>query len=467
MNLLRVIAMAMVCLFLGTTSLVAQCEKWQDSPRKDEAENAHVLYRGIVKGKTVEQLAALPAAEFDLMYSNWKTAFEIAPAADGNRPSHYIDGRNILKALAQRETDAAQKEAHLDMALDLYDQEIACYKNDAFLLGRKAFDMFYLQKYGLRKVTYDALKTALEKGGNNSEYILLEPTAMAIAYLFKSEQLPQAEAQEMYKGLEAIAKHNIENNDRYKQYFEASAARMEAAIKEVEDDLFDCDYFQNKLVPSYKENPEDLEVIKYVYNKLRQEGCDSTQAIMIELKGKYETIAAAMNEQIELERRQNNPGYDAVQLQKEKKYEEAVARYKEAIDQEENADAKAQYYYSVAFIQTWQFGQYQSAKSNAMKAASLKSGWGKPYILIGDIYGKTSRNCGDDWGARLAVLAALDKYSYAKSIDPEVSSDANKRIGNYSASRPEKQEGFMRGVQEGQTVSVPCWIGEKVKVRFK
>ena len=65
------------------------------------------------------------------------------------------------------------------------------------------------------------------------------------------------------------------------------------------------------------------------------------------------------------------------------------------------------------------------------------------------------------------VLAAIDKYAYAKSIDSEVAEDANSKIARYSAYKPEKQDGFMRGVSEGSSITVNCWIGETVRVRFK
>ena len=185
------------------------------------------------------------------------------------------------------------------------------------------------------------------------------------------------------------------------------------------------------------------------------------------MKAKYELVAKAYNDSIEVIRRKDNPIYDATKLQQEEKYKEAVDRYKEGIETSDDDNAKAQAYYSMAFIQTYEFGQYQTARGNAQKAAALKSGWGKPYILIGDMYAKSSRNCGDDWNTRLAILAAIAKYRYAKSIDSEVAADANKRIGNYNAARPEKQEGFMRGVSAGQKAKVGCWIGETVTVEFK
>ena len=76
------------------------------------------------------------------------------------------------------------------------------------------------------------------------------------------------------------------------------------------------------------------------------------------------------------------------------------------------------------------------------------------------------RGC-DDWNSRLAVIAAIEKYGYAKSIDGEVADDANKRIGQYSDALPARQDGFMRGLKEGQSVPVGCGIGETVKLRFK
>ena len=468
MKLLRKIFIAsMLLAFFGST-VQAQCGTWNDSDKKEEAENAHVLYRQFVKGKQPDELAKLDEENFNIMYNNWKKAYDIAPAADGQRPSHFSDGRIILKAQAKRATDDAQKNEINEKIISLYDEQMQCYKNEAFLLGRKAYDMFYMPSYGYSAKTLDVFKQAVEKGGNKTEYIVLEPMAQLMAYMFKAKKMDQATTQQLYVQLEEIADHNIANNERYGKYYESSKARMKSHFREVEDDVFDCAYFKKDLIPYYQEKPDSIEVVKYVYNKLKSQGCDSTEAIMVELKTKYETLAVEINATLEKRsRREDNPGYDAVQLQKEGKYEEAVKRYQEAIEQEDDPEAKAQFYYSIAFIQTWQFGQYSTARSNALQAASLKGGWGKPYILIGDIYGKASRGCGDDWGQRMAVLAAIDKYAYARSIDSDVSEEASKRIGSYSGAKPEKQEGFMRGVKEGQSVKVPCWIGETVKVRFK
>lgn len=459
---------ALFLLLAGAGTIFAQdaCKTWDGLPNQDEVIGFHSIYRPYVKGKQAAELASMDASNFNIAFENWKKCYDNAPAADGQRPTHYSDGRLFYKAMAQKETDEAKKKEYNDMVLKLYDQQMECYKNEAFLLGRKAFDMFYMPSYGYRTETLEAFKKALETGGNNIEYIILEPMAQVMAYLYKSEQLGQAETQKLYEKLEAAAEHNIENNKKYGQYYESSKARMDLALKEIEDEVFDCAYFRKKLVPDYKANPDDLEVIKYVYNKLKAQGCDPTQPIMVELEQKYSEVASELNAQIEAERRANNPGYDAAQLQKEKKYEEAVARYQEAIEQADDDAVKAEYYYSMAYIQTWQFKQYGEARSNARKAAGLKGEWGKPYILIGDMYAASAASCGNDGYTRgLAVLAAIDKYSYAKSIDSSVADDANEKIGRIAGAKPTKDDVFMRGVN-GKSVKVPCWIGETVKVRF-
>ena len=130
----------------------------------------------------------------------------------------------------------------------------------------------------------------------------------------------------------------------------------------------------------------------------------------------------------------------------------------------------ADYHLAIASIQFRKLNRLSAARTSALKAAKLKPNWGQPYLLIGDMYAQSSSSCGSNQVEKgLAVLAALDKYAYARSIDetPEVQSDAGSKIARYSAYKPDGGEAFMMGIKEGQSMTVPCWIGESVKVRFK
>ena len=470
MKELRNVWMAAIVSVLWAGQAAAQCQTWNDSPRKEEAENAHVVYRPFVKDRTEQQLATeLDEANFKIAFDNWRKAYEIAPAADGQRPAHYVDGRKLYKAMILKTTDDAKKKEYGEMVFKLYDEQAKCYKNEAFLMGRKAFDMFYTPGWGYSRETFDTFKKAVDMGKNDTEYIVYDPLGQLMSYLYKAKQLSKEEFLDMYDKLSKIAEHNKVNNKTYGQYYESGMAIMENHFRtnEIEREIFDCTYFKNKLKPMYEKEPDNLENLKYIYVTLKDQGCAEEDPFVQDVKSHYEALAAVMNEGIEKQRRIDNPCYDGSQLQREEKYTEALARYQECLESTDDPEIKAQVYYSIAFIQTWQLGQYSSARENARKAAGHKPNWGKPYILIGDMYARTSRSCGDDWDSRMAIIAALEKYYYAKSIDSEVADDANKRIGQYNDALPDKQEGFMRGVGEGQSVKVGCWNGETVKVRYK
>ncbi|MBV6426583.1 MAG: hypothetical protein KIPDCIKN_01096 [Haliscomenobacter sp.] len=456
-----------ISLVFAAAAAQAQCATWVGSPNEASLKEAHVLYRGIVKGKAYTDLAKLDDSNFNLAFDNWKKAYEGAPAADGQRAAHFVDGIELYKAEKERAKDEVGKAHAEQLIIKLYDQYVVCYPKDApYAYGRKAVDMFYMTSFGYRTETFKAFQEALDKGGNNVEYIVFEPLGMLVAYLFKSQQISREEARNAVIKAKEIAEHNTVNNEKYGQYYEASAVRMEFQLREVEKDIFDCEYFKEKLIPTYRENPDDLDVLRYVYNTLKTQGCAETDSIMLELKTKYEETALELNTRLTEEFLAKNPGVAARKLYENGKYSEALDKYKEAIAQEEDTDKQAEYYFSMASIQFRQLKAYSAARDNARKAASLRSGWGRPYMLIGDMYAASSRNCGSDGYSRgLAVLAAIDKYAYARSIDSEVAGEASRKISLYSASVPPKDDVFMRGVNNTR-VTVPCWIGETVTLKY-
>ena len=75
-----------VLLFVLGVAASAQCETWIDSPSKEQAENAHTVYRQSLKDK-----------DYELAFEHWEKAYELAPAADGRRDYHYTDGAILYK----------------------------------------------------------------------------------------------------------------------------------------------------------------------------------------------------------------------------------------------------------------------------------------------------------------------------------------------------------------------------------
>lgn len=450
-------------LFVATNGQ-AQCKTWQESDMQETAEEQHVLYRSFIKNE-----------EYEKAFPHWQKAYEIAPAADGERPFHFSDGRKIYMDMFKKATDEEKKKEYAQMILDLYDQEIQCYGKDgqeAFLLGRKAYDMFYYLNSPYSK-QLETLKAAVEKGGNKTEYIVFDPYARVVVYEYEKERMSAEEARNIYLRLNEIADHNIENNQQYGEYYNQAKATMNGTFAAIEYDIFDCEYFKNKYEPAFREKPDDFEMVKQMFNRLKAQGCDEADPFVAELKQAYETTVAEINAAKLQEFYAENPGAHAKALYDEGKYQEAIDKYKEAIEKEEKnpegADNEklATYNFSISSILFRKMNSYSSARDYAYRAAKLKPGWGQPYMAIGDMYASTSSSCGSDsFSKQVAILAAIDKYAYAKSIDSEVADEANSKISKYSDFRPDKQEAFMRGYKEGQKMNTGCWIGETVTLRL-
>ncbi|TXF88486.1 hypothetical protein FUA23_14465 [Neolewinella aurantiaca] len=456
-------AFALLLVVSASMSLNAQCATWNDSPDKETAENAHVSYRNFVKD--AQDFTTLSEEEFNAAFKDWQTAYGIAPAADGQRPFHYIDGREFYRAMAKNATDDAKKKEYNDRVISFYDEELECYPNNkAFLLGRKAYDMFYLQGYSMEGI--DLFEEAMEAGGNDTEYIVLAPLGQQLNYYFKTEKIDNKRVRKLYDMATKIADVNIDKGDAYAQYWEAGKANLDASVLEFADQIFDCAYFKETLIPKFEENQEDYEVVKYILSKLKDQGCPETDADVQRVQAKYDAIYATLKGEQEEKRRQMNPLYDASILMDEGDYAGAIKRYEDAIESADSDEKKAQAYYQIASVQSSKLRQYGAARQNANKAAQLNPGWGKPYLMIGDIYARLGSSCGDSYQQRLAVLAAIDKYNQAKRVDSEVSGDANRRIANYRSSMPIKSEAFQRGDSEGDRIKVGCGIGETVTLRF-
>jgi len=468
-QLTKIIAIMLVIGFLQQYSF-AQCETWNDNPLKDKAEGAHSIYRQALKNEN-----------FTLAYENWEVAYDIAPAADGKRDYHYMDGVKILKWKLNNGASEEDKNGIKQRIMTLFDQAASCYKQQAidlpscngaqdcydakagYVLGRKAYEMYYT--FNMPRIQiFNTINESMDLAGNASEYIIFDPMAASIVTLYERDEITAEQAREAHGKLIEIGAFNIENNDTYKAYFEQAVKGMEVKMSKIEDDLYDCQYFKDKLIPEYQADPENGELVERIYIKLVKKHCDTTEAIMIELKEKYLVYVDEYNKKVQAELAAKNPAYAAKLLYDEGKYKAALKKYEEALDSEPDLEKQADIHFRMASILGRKLNRYSEARQEARAAASLKDNWGQPYILIGDLY--ASSKCGDQWNQRLAVLAALDKYAYAKSIDEDSAAEANRRIATFSGSKPLQNEGFMRGLKEGQTVKVGCWIGEKVKLRF-
>jgi len=448
----------------------AQCGKFTDSANPEEAETAHVLYRQDAKQKN-----------YDGAYENWKKAYAMAPGADGQRDVHYTDGIKILTHKLKAETDEAKRAEYKAEIIALYDAMVNCLESGALNLpkvnveqriahhlGRKAFAQFYdLQTPYVDNIK--SLEVAIEKAGNDTEYTVLYPYAYIAVREFTDERLTKEETRAIADQLNTILEYNIENNEKYKDYYVQTKASVDGEFAAIERNIYDCEYFVEKVRAKYEASPNDAEVLKETITILKQQGCKSGTGVTLldEAEANYKQFASALNAERQAEFEANNPALLGKRAYDAGDYPGAIAKYREALNAATEPSKKADIYFRIASIQGRKLKQNGQARTNARNAIKENPSMGKAYMLIGDLYAKSSRNCGKDGYTRgLAVLAAIAKYRQAKSVDSSVAADANKKIGIYKGSIPTKEDVFMRSMQ-GKTATVGCWIGESVKVEYQ
>ena len=452
----------------------SQCKTWNGLPNLDELLGQHSVYREFVKNEN-----------FDDAFGPWEEVYTQAPAADGLRDFHYTDGIKIYKAFFAKETDEAKKKEYVEKVLNLYDEAIACYESRAIrlkctgdelecydtrvasLLARKGYDMYYSFRSPY-STTLATLKSSLDKGGNNTEYTVIVPYAKIAVYEFLKERLSQEETREVHDRLLELCDSNIAAKGKYAAYYEQAKANVLAEFKTIEYQIFDCAYFKEQWMPEYEEKSDDPTFARELFNRLRARGCADDDPFMSQLSEQWEVYAAEENARRQAEFEANNPGMVARKLYEEGKFEEASDKYQEAIDLEEDVERKAGYHFSKASIMFRKLNRYADARSEAYKAAKLRPDWGRPYSLIGDMYSRTANSCGDSWNQSLAVLAAYEKWSYARSLElsPDEEQAVQDKLGRYRKYFPAKEEGFMKGIKAGSKQKVGCWIGESVTIKY-
>ena len=113
---------------------------------------------------------------------------------------------------------------------------------------------------------------------------------------------------------------------------------------------------------------------------------------------------------------------------KQEDYNTAIDYFTQASEEESDHIKKADYLFYLSKTYAAR-GSSSSAKKYALEANKYRSGWGAPFMLIGDLYAQTSRQCGENTGnstqdeftKRVGYWAAIEKYKYAKRIDPAYS----------------------------------------------
>lgn len=229
--------------------------------------------------------------------------------------------------------------------------------------------------------------------------------------------------------------------------------QIEGILDNILSNIATCE----RLIPLYKKgleaNKNDAMWLKRAVSRLNQKDCtdDPLYAEMVEI---YVNAAPSSDAYV----------FYAGILMKKGDETKAVEYFNKAISLESETYKKADLYYKIARIMKKK-GRKSESRSYAYKALKERPSMGKAYLLIGSLYYSSANSCGtDEISKRMVYVAAADKAKRAKSVDPGITSLANKYVKSYMASAPSKKLVFTEGLTSGGSHKVGCWINETTKI---
>lgn len=469
-------ALSLIVLMTGQAS--AQCESWEAYPNGVEsAKEKHIIYHDLFKSKKYKE--AFPI---------WKELFATVKIPLPAKTTHFSNGITMYKTFAKEEKDKDKKEEYLTKMMELYDQMAACLGETS---KDRAWEGYYIYSArGSSETAIEKFERAIELGKKETDEMVLVPIAQLTVYLFTKNH-PKFTAEYMralYEQLKGIAEYNITNKTKDAKKYQAKWEKVEAEFAKIGGAIWGCDFYANQFKPRFEGDKTNMEQNAGILDTLKAK-CGVENELYIEILAIYQPYA----DSIEYERLKaefeglcnlEKGKFREMESRKFKKEgdEEAAEKYKEeAFDWYEKSlddpstegcettdEEKGELAYRIAYHHFGK-GSYSTARSFCYKAAELKSGWGEPYMLIGNMYASSGKRCSDGsgtgWDAQVVAWVAMDMWSKAKSVDAGVASKANSNIAKYKKYLPTKGDIFQRGLKEGGSYTVGCWIGATTTIR--
>jgi hypothetical protein len=424
---------------MGTMNSFAQeDDKFGSNP--DKCKENVSLYREYYKQKNYDD--ALPG---------WRWSFFNCPTATKNI---VINGPKIIEhQVKKNEADTVLKNAYLDTLWMIYDKRIELYPADkGYALGRKGMDMYDYAGEDYTDV-YNTLTESMK-----ADKLDTDPYVMMRLYLAGMKRLvaKQVEMDVMYNLYDEVStniEHQLKGTPDKKDLKKINQAQ------EVIDQNFERiakeEQYVELMAPKVEAASTDADLLNKVISMMTKRKWTGNDLYLncSELSYKLKPSATAAYGLYEGYAKKGNKA-------------ESTKYLEESIELELDNTEKADKLLKLAKVYGSQ-KKYGSARAKAQEAAGLRSGWGEPYIYIGDLYLGTTSSCGDNaCNQKYGVWAAEDMYAKAKSVDSSLAGAAKSKIATAKKYYPVKKDCFFNGLQEGDKVTVGPWISVETTARF-
>jgi len=396
-------------------------------------------------------------------YNFWTVLFNEFPMASKNI---YIKATDIIIPKiesAEKLGDTLTKELWIDTLLLTFDRRLQFFGDSGkygkgYVLGRKGT---FLLKYRTNTDFEEAYNILMEsiKLQNFDSDISVILTAMkatyAVAVYKKIDCSTVVDNYLLFKDILEYQNKFANSVNDTKTITNISTINQNVDQYFVKTKCATCDKLEEVFTPKFTQNETDIELLKQIFEIFTIQKCENNNL--------YEKVVEAL---YKLEPSEIG-AYSIAKIKvKKEKFEEASNYYDEAIKYCTIDTIKAQYFYEAAAVYN-ERNMLSQSKEYCYKAVDLKSDFGLPYILLATVYSKIAGSCSSDLFEQQTInWVIVDKLIKAKTLDKSLEEKVNSLISSYSSHFPDKNEGFFRGINEGTTYTVNCWIGEITTVRY-
>ncbi|MCB9201931.1 MAG: hypothetical protein H6604_02620 [Flavobacteriales bacterium] len=446
------------------------------------------------------------AKKYKEAFPSWEQTFEKCPTYTKNIYGH---GDEILTYMIQNSTGAEQQK-YKDLIVKLYDVRVKSFDDlKLFNEGEKYNKMYTYQNYQDPVALFKDFSRVFKKANETDEKMSGQALYSFFnlgQYLYSNQGISVDDYIDMYFDAKTAAEKNIEirsniigplvvkeegikdingNDSIQAKPLSLSERKIMDQAKAYKDYFVQIDSifaysFNNSLTKEaavslyekqFEEKKKDTVWVANAYSMLKHKDAtdlpiyDKVLKKMIEFYPPKKTSTGTVASTGGSSGGFNNDEALAYSYLKKGQYSSAISSFNSAIANTSNSSKQGELYYYLAYAY-FKSGNLGATKSNAIKAARLKAGYGAPYILIAQAYAKGAGSCGSNTFEKKAVYwAAADMAAKAGRIDGSVAGDARKTANYYNSLAPSSQEIFTTGKKKGQTMRINCWINETVTIR--
>jgi len=409
-------------------------------------------------------------------YTPWQFAVQNCPCS---WMGLYAYAQSMFDALIKEEQDDARRNILIDSLIASF-YIYARYFPENSTLGRaKGMEAYNLmrhrQKDGLERA-HKLFIEAIELEGENTQPIILN-TFFSAAEIFMKRTGDTTIIIEAYElatdALDAAITSIKAKLDETQTLLETTTGNEKTKLeKEVERLTKELEAYRNtlnnielKFTPyapcsvlekvyskKLETNKENLSVARKVVKVMAKAGCMESTTFVEALTFLHQSEPSAQTAFL-----LGNLSF------KHNEFEASLKYFSEAANLFEDKEDKIKTYHLQGLVYQ-KLNQYPNARTAFERILELDPNNGEAHLMIGDLYRNSGRLCsGDDYLPGSVAWLAADKYNEAKRVDPSKTEAANERLR--SLSYPDKTQWFMRGLSEGDSYTIRCWIQRSTRVR--